>query len=85
MKREEVYLGQFILRYSSRSLSKAKCEGQESLTKYLRGVASNFIHRKDVIKAKALGCDKVCIGGAISNVYKLTKKFILREEGSPQS
>jgi len=35
----------------------------------------NYKSRKDVKSAFAAGAYAVCIGGAISNVYKLTKKF----------
>ncbi len=35
----------------------------------------NFTSREDVRKALECGARAVCIGGAISNVYKLTKKF----------
>jgi len=35
----------------------------------------NFTARKDVQTAFELGAHCVCIGGALSNVYKLTKKY----------
>jgi len=45
---EKIKLGQFILHYNQRALSKAKNKGENYLTRYLRGVASNFIKRQDV-------------------------------------
>lgn len=42
----------------------------------------NYTLRKDVRTAFEYGANNVCIGGAISNIYKLTKKYtsILKEE-----
>lgn len=35
----------------------------------------NFKIRQDVAKAYKIGIRNICIGGAISNIYKLTQKF----------
>jgi putative N-acetylmannosamine-6-phosphate epimerase len=35
----------------------------------------NFKIRQDVAKAYKIGIKNICIGGAISNIYKLTQKF----------
>jgi len=35
----------------------------------------NFSARSDVAEIAASGVHNICVGGAISNVYKLTKKY----------